>query len=569
MHYLQELFPTADDRKTHRQKAKAGTPLFCSAAYALLGKTFLSQEDADITLLEKNAQLIENILRKFKTTYPKEYYKFHELYSNNHKNFHEYLTNVIDLKEVQNQHYLYPFYRYKVLFDEAIGLGTQDKYDAFQRNPFVSCSMTIKHALKYSFGLKSFDGTPLEPEYTPIKSNSPYREPIHPYLGMLYVILINPQDLLNLNPTSIVGAQQQRYLEVKSIVHNNILSEYEVSFFGWIPPQHVFSTVPVRVPNFKRGMKPYHELKYGPNLLYNSTLTQKDIFEKTSEDLTSIIERKIQDELTVKYPNSPTYQAYWRPDGKFGPSLISTTTVLALREPNISLFPNYGKQKIYSTDLEYLSEMLLTSPHMEVEVKDYTKLPLLTPIVISSLSCSLQKRTITRLTLSHLGINNSLKTKPIVWSELLHNNNLQYLDLNFNKMGDETLAYIADTLRHNSQLKTLKISGNADSHTPANNFVRALVNNNVLNDLDYSSNKLFSDQELLFPNQLALSGSQDGIPNLCDGLAQNTTLKKLNLSGNSINNKHCAHHLIKLTNLGELNLSNNNITDTNTAMQLK
>jgi Ran GTPase-activating protein (RanGAP) involved in mRNA processing and transport len=78
-----------------------------------------------------------------------------------------------------------------------------------------------------------------------------------------------------------------------------------------------------------------------------------------------------------------------------------------------------------------------------------------------------------------------LKTKPIVWSELLHNNNLQYLDLNFNKMGDEALAYIADTLRHNSQLKTLKVADNAGSHIPVIKLALALEDNNVLTEIDY------------------------------------------------------------------------------------
>lgn len=549
VHYLKELFPTHNDRKNHRLNSKAGSPLFCSAAYTLCDKKFLDQ-DIDIILLEKNSRLIAKILGKFKTNYIQYYYKFHEDYSNDHIKFHDNLSQVLLFPEVLNTSPLYPFYVYKYLFNEIVGLDSPAKQNAFIRNPFVSCSMTIKHALKYAFGLKSFNGNPLQPDYKPAQQGSPNLKPTHPYLGMLYTILIDPLNLLNSNPTSIIGAQQEKQLQVSYAATNNILSEYEVSFFGWIPPQYVFSTVPVRVPNFKLGRPAYHQTKYGLKPTKKITLSLKEIFEKTSKHLISIIERKVQDTLIIKYPNFPIYQAYWRPDGKFGPSLISTTIVMALREQNISLFPNYGKQKIHSRDLEYLGEMLLTAPHIQVEIKDYA-LPLLSPMVMSSLAQSLQKGIITHLTLTKVGINELLKAKPMFWSKLLHNNKLQYLDLSSNRMGNNPMLCIAHELFHNSHLKTLKIGGNADNYLSASTLGLALADNNFLTELDYSY------------NNLALLPQQDGILSLCNGLSHNTTLKKLNLTGNFINNEHCTMHLIKLTNLTDLKLINNNITDNN------
>ena len=522
VHYLTNLFPNSKSRKDHRSNAKAGVPLFSSAAYSLLGKQFLDQ-DIDKKLLEQNARLIAKVLEIFKSEYPTEYYQFHEIYSNNHEKFHKNLKSSLNkMNRFQQTHALDCFDVYKKLFSEFIGLDTQYQQEAFQRNPFVSCSMTVKHGLKYALGLKSFNGEPLSPDYNTVG------QPSQPYLGVLYTILIDPVNLLNIDPTSILGAQQNNQLTVSYHPTNNILSEYEVSFFGWIPSQYVFLTTPARVPSFKKGIKTYHYLKYG--LRKNTPdLKTEDIFNKVSEHLSSIIERKVQDKLNELY-HSPIYQAYWRPDGKFGSTLISPDIANELRQVEaISICQKNWKGTIFSYDIEYLGEMLLKNTSItQIEIKDHKSLDLI-PQALSSLTHALQQGYITKLTLSNIESDDLLKSRPIFWSKLLRNNNLHYLDLSSNKIGNRGLLYISAELAHNSQLKTLKIADNADNYESSITLGEALSENTTLTELDFSKNYIAID--------------------LYNGIFKNISLKILTLSGSNFNDRHCYDCLTKITNI--------------------
>ncbi|MBN9413170.1 MAG: hypothetical protein J0H12_04520 [Candidatus Paracaedimonas acanthamoebae] len=481
VHFLKELFPTAESRKSFRENAKAGAPLFCSAVYALVGGSFLDQ-NIDQELLARNAQLIAKVLNKFKKEHTEKYYKFHEIYSNDHVKFHRYLRCALERTPDTPDE----FNVYSRLFTEIIGLETDLQKKAFQRNPFVSCSMTERHALQYALGLKSFDGTPLRANYDEDK------RPRHPYLGVVYPIHIDPHNLFNLNPTSLLEAQQFRDLNISANPTNNILAEYEVSFLGWIPPQYVYTPISARVPSYKK----YLPDKYGttkiPTLKFQSKTDVEAVFEKLSEPFSLMIERKLQDELDSLY-RFPIYQVYWRPDRGFGPELISPTIVtnLCSEKESIELFPNNGRQRIFSYDLEYLGEMLCAFTHLtKISIKNYSNFNIEVEAILSLIQ-ALQKGMITDFTLSGMVFDDAVRKRPMLWGKFLRNTKLKSLDLSRNEIGHEGLLYISLELANHQDIQVFNGSYNWAYLEVFRAFSEALLENNSLTSLDLSGNKIF------------------------------------------------------------------------------
>ena len=158
---------------------------------------------------------------------------FQELYSNNYDAFHKRLAK----PDVQH------------IFDQF----------ASQKNPQVSTSEYCLHGARYAAGVKYLGAgvEQLDPEYD---GNG---KPRHPYLGKLYVILVDETRLGELVPFFVVWAHANNLIKVSDHFRKNVLVEREVSFPGFIPGECVVLSVPVRVPSFTGDYKPWYQAKYG------------------------------------------------------------------------------------------------------------------------------------------------------------------------------------------------------------------------------------------------------------------------------------------------------------------
>ena len=85
------------------------------------------------------------------------------------------------------------------------------------------------------------------------------------------------------------------------------------------------------------------------------------------------------------------------------------------------------------------------------------------------------------------------------------------LDISFNKIGDEGIAYIATALHANTTIRTLNVSSCSISNVGAESLARALAVNTSLQKLDMGNNNI----------------GYNGICELATGLETNTTLKEM------------------------------------------
>jgi hypothetical protein len=135
-----------------------------------------------------------------------------------------------------------------------------DRYDVgSSENPQVSTSEEFVHAGRYAFGKKFLckGVEKLKPEYD--KTGKPK----HPYLGKIYVVLMDISDKKRLSPYFVAFAHANKLIKVSSHFSNNILSECEVSFPGFIPGKCIVYEKAVRLPSFAGEYKVYYKKKYG------------------------------------------------------------------------------------------------------------------------------------------------------------------------------------------------------------------------------------------------------------------------------------------------------------------
>lgn len=130
------------------------------------------------------------------------------------------------------------------------------------KNPLASTGEIFRSAGMYTVG-KKFARAGIEnlnPEYD---LNG---KPKHPYLGKVYVILVDCSDIEKLDPYFIVYAHAHKEIKISTHFSNDILSEREVSFPGLIPGKYVVYEKMVRVPSFNHVRYPeYYGQKYGIN----------------------------------------------------------------------------------------------------------------------------------------------------------------------------------------------------------------------------------------------------------------------------------------------------------------
>ncbi|MBA3814570.1 MAG: SEL1-like repeat protein [Alphaproteobacteria bacterium] len=227
IHYVTNLF-NENSINTHKDLNDIDVFLVSSAACSLTGKKFLAEIPGEAELTA--GKLICKILKKFKTESEILYNKFHETYTNDHEQFHDCLETPTkgkdDLTQKAFQQYRWVFQN----FAEKSYLNTWE--EAVKRNPFVSFSCNAEHGLKYAMGQKSFTGgadAKLSAEY----SNKGV--PKNKYLGKLYTAILSPADIWKLSPTFVVDKHAKNKVEISTHPTNNILTENEVSFSGYVP----------------------------------------------------------------------------------------------------------------------------------------------------------------------------------------------------------------------------------------------------------------------------------------------------------------------------------------------
>ena len=222
IHFATSIFEK-EDRSKARKNCKAGEPIFSLATYDLAEVKCTNKDEK---IKKKTLVPIAEGIKRFIMRQKRRDY-FQERYSNNYNKF----IWVLKAK-------------------------TESK---LKKNPQVSTSESFTHAGKYAFGKKFFcdDFKKLKPEYDMTG------KPKHPYLGKIYVILVDVSNLEKLNPYFVVHGHANKKIKISNHFSNNILSEREVSFPGFIPGCCVVFEKAVRLPSFAGEYRKYYEQKYG------------------------------------------------------------------------------------------------------------------------------------------------------------------------------------------------------------------------------------------------------------------------------------------------------------------
>ena len=216
-------------QRSHMRRAdESGWPIYASAAYDMAGVPLGSQTDLD--RVQAMAMRIREMIAGLP---PEKRNEFQELYSNSYDAFHK-------------------------------KLGKPDPKGIFaqftsQKNPQVSTSETFLHGARYAAGMKYLGAgiEKLDPEY------DGRGKPRHPYLGKLYIMLVDEARTRELEPYFVVWAHANAYIKISEHYSKNVLVEREVSFPGLIPGECVVLSTPVRVPSFAGEYKTWYADKYG------------------------------------------------------------------------------------------------------------------------------------------------------------------------------------------------------------------------------------------------------------------------------------------------------------------
>merc|ERR1712146_155763 len=115
---------------------------------------------------------------------------------------------------------------------------------AVSGNSKVSTSSNLEHAAKYGVGFKYYGQTkPRSPDY---ENGSPRL----PVIGLLCVFAFDDDDeYLACNPIDVVQLHNERQLDINP----RIVTEQEVSFDGFIPPEMLKYVILISVPDFASG----------------------------------------------------------------------------------------------------------------------------------------------------------------------------------------------------------------------------------------------------------------------------------------------------------------------------
>ncbi len=276
IHFSPSKF-TRQDISEMRRENNTGQDIFCSAAYDLANEQVGSSHN--INAIRKHAYKIRKTIKK---SLPEDRNKFQEVYTNQYDIFHRNLG--------------------KKAKGKLFGLLKS------KSNPQVSTGENFLHGSKYAFGLK-FLGSHVE-ILDPAYDNQ--GKPKHPYLGKLFVLLVNTNQIDALKPYFVAYGHAKNDINISYHYSKNILEEREVSFPGLIPGDCVTLSIPVRVPSFKGDYKPWYQEKFGiSKRAYNSRKrvlitgkyfknSTKDPIEVKKNTVKSLLEKNILPHLEQK-----------------------------------------------------------------------------------------------------------------------------------------------------------------------------------------------------------------------------------------------------------------------------
>jgi hypothetical protein len=510
IHYVTNLFDSEAIQKNVETKDDDNTFLVSSAACTLTDKKFLAGVPGEEEL--KAGKLVHKVLKKFKSETENLYNIFHETYTNDHAEFHDLLETPENAKteEITNA-----FSRYRWVFQNlAQPIYPQTWKKAVLRNPFVSFACHVKHGLKYAAGQKSFEGgekSKLLPHY----DNA--GEPENQHLGKLYVAVLSPADLWKLNPTFVVDKHAQNKLEVSTHHGNNILSENEVSFFGYLP----------------KGLVKFSKIIEAPSFVKHSKL-----FAKLSSDEQFGIPVAKYEDWRIEIVNDRNAK---KVEKGIVSHLVESYLTELLEEKATDFVHTEGYLRIYPDIFEgfYAS---LSSESEKIKVSKWLRLiNAKTSMIVSSplpgeggatkdsLSCLAANLTRQPLGL-HTNWMETLRKINISFCNLADSGSslvqilknekvrLQKLSLKKCQLTRKDTEMVAESLKNNKHLKTLILDGNAVDDDGAKIFAKSLKENSALRKLSLyhtsiSNVKCFAE---LFPK----GGKKNSL---------NTTLLVLNL----------------------------------------
>ncbi|HWM90820.1 MAG TPA: hypothetical protein VN493_08645 [Thermoanaerobaculia bacterium] len=124
------------------------------------------------------------------------------------------------------------------------------------KNPFVSTGNTPRHALRYAYGIKYYEGHKHE-RLRPRWRRDGRAE--RPYAGKVYISLHPCSDYLYAGPLDVVALNRHGKVSVVSLIS----AERESSFPAFIPEGQVVEEHIARYPSFRYKYKPIFLHKYG------------------------------------------------------------------------------------------------------------------------------------------------------------------------------------------------------------------------------------------------------------------------------------------------------------------
>lgn len=256
VHLFPKYFPDSKSRANFLRNSQVGNPIFSPATFKELNINYTSLDERGISLERKDCQKHDEAL-KASENIKQQIIKLR-------KDIHKRVRNeTYDFTLYTALHYSY-VKSYSTFID--IELKKFGNEFTFRDNPFVSVSAGLWHPLKYAFGAKIKEHTPLSPQF------DHYGKPQYPYLGKVYLILVPNNEISQGEIFKVAeaykrwkGAGNPKYCNQVEMMLVKIRTskEKEVIFPGFISGEYIIYEHIVRVPNFRHSWKKDHESKYG------------------------------------------------------------------------------------------------------------------------------------------------------------------------------------------------------------------------------------------------------------------------------------------------------------------
>jgi len=509
IHYLPYLFPNKSKRKNIRIASQEGLPLYSASVYAAAGLTaFNPVFDVEIAgLLERYAPIVKEVLSNLESLHLASHHKFHQVYSNDHKEFHNRLRNpYLESTAADSTERAQAFVHYKYLFyDKTVGITNFRVKEAIVRNPHVSFSIMPSHASNYALGNKSFYSPNGNKSILLLPDYDMNGKPKYPYLGKVYVAFLTLEDFFQYKPYMVVKNQASGNVRVDSHPRRNILKENEVTISGFLPGGKVVATRNIRCPRFDQEHYPdYYQSKYGIRITKwenHREKIKKQLTDKEKEEFKKSLYGHIADhqnsllwglafqeatkrKKTLIYPGFENDFVLFPISARIGRMYVN---IQEGKRDTISISPE-GKEKLTVEEIIYVSRKLVGNTSIK-EFKIYNY-----PIGEEGFK---------------------------LFAQILSNSCLTTLVLQNTEPTEEGVKALTSSLAENKTLTELNINGNQAVGCQIETLVEALKNNDKLTRLDIGNIGLTTKGAKLLKSLFV------------GKIRANTTISWINLEGNS------------------------------------